>query len=636
MRLPAPLALLVGAGLLLVAAPPASAAIAYAPCGPAAALQCGSLDVPLDRSGAVGGAVRLAAVRKVAPSNPTSTAVLGLVGGPGGAAIPSVSDFARLLAPALTTRDLLMFDPRGVGASSPISCALGGLGDTAAGTRCSGRLGKTRGLYASAANVEDIEALRAESGYERLVFYAVSYGTKVALDYAARYPDRVAGLVLDSVVLPEGEDPLQRSTFAAMRRVLAELCAGSECRGISANVVGDLAGRVRSLARKPLSGYLTSAKGARLHGTIDRRDLFDVVLGGDRNPTLRAELPAALTSARRGDSAPLIRLWARSADIIALRHQAPGADFNDTIFAATLCEESIFPWDRATGPTARSQQINAVARGLGEGTFSPFDSATALTTTLVKLCVGWPVITPPFAAAGPIPNVPTLVIDGQFDLRTPLEDASKIKALIPDAQILAVPFTGHSALSSDVTDDECASRAVAQFFADQPVAPCTQTDNPFSPVPVAPTQFNRLQPTRRGGKVGRTITAALATAQDMRRQVIGDTIAAGQLPSRAGGLRGGRAVVRGGPITLLGVVYVPGVEVSGTVPVASGRQVLRIGGSKAAHGSLTVSATSITGRLGGRRISIGAQAAGAAAATGMPSPAKLDRLLRHLRPRSAG
>ena len=99
MRLPAPLALLVAAGLLLTATPSAQGAIPYVPCGGGSALQCARLDVPLDRSGVTPGAVRLAAVRKVAPSNPTSTAVLGLVGGPGGAAIPFVTDFAALLAP---------------------------------------------------------------------------------------------------------------------------------------------------------------------------------------------------------------------------------------------------------------------------------------------------------------------------------------------------------------------------------------------------------------------------------------------------------------------------------------------------------------------------------------------------------
>jgi pimeloyl-ACP methyl ester carboxylesterase len=628
MRLPAPLALLAAAGLLLLAAPPAGAAIAYAPCSASSPLQCGTLDVPLDRSGVVPGALRLVAVRKVAPTNPTNTAVLGLVGGPGGAAIGLATDFATLLAPVLATRDLLMFDPRGVGASSAVHCSLTGSSGAAAGARCAGQLGATRGLYATAQNVEDIEALRAASGYAKLVIYGVSYGTKVAMDYAARYPDHVAGLLLDSVVLPQGEDPLQRSTFTAMRRVLAELCAGTECSGVTTNVVGDLAGRVRSLARKPLAGYLTSPRGNRLRTQIDRRDLFDVVLGGDVNPTLRAELPAALTSARKGDSAPLIRLWARSADLISLGRQAADADFNDAVFAATLCEEGIFPWDRAAGVTARSQQINAYAKSLGEGAFSPFDSTTALTSAVVSLCAGWPVVSPAFTPAGPLPDVPTLVIDGQSDVRTPLEDAVAVKSLIPSAQVLAVPFTGHSALASDLGDEGCAARAVGQFFAAQPVTPCAGADNPFSPVPVAPTRLANVKPTGRGGRIGRTIAAALATARDMRRQVIGDAIAAGQLPRRAGGLRGGRIVVRKRLITMFGVVYVPGVKVSGSVPVGSGRQVLRVSGSKAAHGTLTVTATSITGHLGGRRISIGARAA---AATSGLEPARLSALLRSAR-----
>ena len=638
MRLPAPLALLAAAGLLLTATPTAQGALPYTPCGAASALQCARLDVPLDRSGVTPGTVRLAAVRKVAPSNPTNTAVLGLVGGPGGAAIPFVTDFATLLAPALTTRDLLMFDPRGVGASSPVNCSLRGTTDTEVGARCATELGARRAHYATAPNVEDIEVLRAESGYEKLFIYAVSYGTKVALDYAARHPDRVAGLVLDSVVLPQGEDPLQRSTFAAMRRVLSELCAGNECAGISGNAAGDLAGRVRSLARKPLQGYLTSPRGVRLRAQIDRLDLFGVVLGGDRNPTLRAELPAALTSARRGDSAPLIRLWARSADLIGLQAR-PDPTFSDTIFASTLCEEGVFPWDRAAGVVTRSQQINAFARSLGEATFSPFDSTTALTTTMIRLCVGWPVATPPLASAGPLPDVPTLALNGATDVRTPLEDAVQVKTLIPSTQVLAIPHTGHSALSSDTGAEDCAGRGVAQFFAGQPVTPCAPSDNPFSPVPVAPRQFQTLKPTRRGGKIGRTITAALRTAADMRRQVIGDAIAAGQLPSRVGGLRGGRAVVRNGVITLISTIYIPGVKVSGTVPVTGNRQVLKVRGTKASHGTLTVTPTRITGRLDGRRINITAQAAGAAGVTAAGdrlSRAQLDALMRRARLRAIG
>ena len=631
MRVFAPLALLVAASLLLVGAPPAAAAIAYVPCPGLAALQCGSLDVPLDRGGAVPGVVRLSTIRKVAPSNPARIAVVGLVGGPGGAAKPFAADFARLLAPALATRDLVMFDPRGVGASSPVQCSFAGASESAVGQRCAARLGATRGLYTTAATVEDIESLRVADGYEKLVLYGVSYGTKVAMDYAARHPDRVEALVLDSVVLPEGEDPLQRTSFQAMRRVLAQLCAGTACHGITANVVGDLAGRVSSLARRPLRGYLTTSRGRRLRGTIDREDVYQVVLGGDRNPTLRAELPAALASARRGDSAPLIRLWARSADIISLQgRQATDDEFSATIFAATICEEALFPWDRTAPLTVRAQQINAVARSLGPAAFSPFDISTVLSSASINLCAGWPVASPPFAPAGPLPNVPTLVINGTTDVRTPLEDAIKIRALIPAAQVLAIPHTGHSALSSDLSDDGCAVRAVGQFFAGLAVTPCAPSENPFAPTQIAPTSFARLRPTGRGGRIGRTITAALRTAADMRRQVIGDAISAGRLPRRVGGLRGGRAVIGNGRLRLFDVVYVPGVKVSGTVPVGAGNLTLRISGTKAARGRIVVGATRMSGVLGGRRIALSRQpdAASAAARATEPSLATLLRKFR--------
>jgi pimeloyl-ACP methyl ester carboxylesterase len=636
MRPSAPLALLAVMGCMLLFATPAGATIAYVPCAAGAVLQCGALDVPLDRSGAVPGTVRLAAARLPAPANPTHSAVVALVGGPGQAALPFVTDFATVLAPALATRDLLMFDQRGTGRSSPIACRLRDSAITADGTRCATALGAARGQYTTAASVEDIEALRAQSGYEKLVIYGVSYGTKVALDYAARHPTRVEALVLDSVVLPQGVDALQRSTFAAMRRVLNDVCAGGVCHGISRNPSSDLANRVRSLARRDLTGILTSSRGRRQRVRIDRDDLFSVVLGGDLNPTLRAELPGALTSARRGDTAPLIRLAARSAGIINLRRQAAPSEFSDGVFAATLCEETIFPWARGAPGALRAQQAGAYARALPGKPFSPFDATTALTSQQVGLCIGWPNATAGFAPAGPLPNLPTLVISGASDIRTPFEDAAVVKALIPAAQFALVPFTGHSTLSGDLSPDACATRAVRQFFAGEAVAPCAPTTpaaNPYSPTPVAPTRFENLRATGRRGKIGRTITAALRTATDIRRQAIGDALEAGQVPTRIGGLRGGRVVVRNRRLTLFDVVLVPGVQVSGSVPMGAGRQVLRLRGRKAARGTIVVTGTSISGHLGGRVIRLTARAASVAADGDERS---LRALLRHFRLRTAG
>jgi len=633
MRLPALQALLLAAGLLLLAAPSADATVAFAQCTQTPALQCGVLDVPLDRSGPVPGTIRLAAMRRVAPTNPTSTAVVALAGGPGQAATPLTVDFASVMAPALATRDLLVFDQRGTGASTPLNCQLIGRTLTAAAARCAGELGVRRGQFTTAASVEDIEALRAESGYEKLVLYGVSYGTKVAMDYAARYPARVEALVLDSVVLPPGPDTLQRSTFAAMRRVLTELCAQGQCAGISRNPVGQLNGQVRRLARRALQGRLTDGRGRRRQAAMTREDLLNVLLTGDVNPTLRAELPGALTSAGRGDAAPLIRLAARSAGLIDLRRQAPGEEgFSDSVFAATLCEEGVFPWNRAATPAARAQQARAIVRGLGDGPFYPFDGASALGTEIIDLCLGWPPVTPPPVPAGPLPNVPTLVVNGSADVRTPLEDAAAVTSLLPAAQVLAIPFTGHSALASDQTPEKCGLRGVAQFFTGQAVTPCARSDNPFTPTPVAPTRLERLPGTGGRGKIGRTVTAALRTAVDMRRQVIGDLLEAGRLPRRVGGLRGGRATVGlSGRLTLSDVVYVPGVQVSGTVPMdVADAQVLRIGGRKAARGNLTITPSSITGRLDGRPVNVGAGSAGLRALHDSPPDVLMRRFgLRH-------
>ena len=85
----------------------------------------------------------------------------------------------------------------------------------------------------------------------------------MAEDYAAAYPDRVDGLVLDSVVPPDGQDALRRSTFEAVPRVLAGLCAGGACNGITADATADLAKVVARLRRGAVTGPVYDGHGRR-------------------------------------------------------------------------------------------------------------------------------------------------------------------------------------------------------------------------------------------------------------------------------------------------------------------------------------------------------------------------------------
>src|SRR5207253_1515006 len=134
------------------------------------------------------GTVTLAIRRVVSSNNPDHVALLALAGGPGQAAIPLASDFAAALGAGITTRDLLVFDQRGTGASSPLHCPAldspSGRPDLVA-ARCAAELGPQRAFFTTPDSVQDIEDVRRESGYDQLAIYGVSYGTKVALAYAA-------------------------------------------------------------------------------------------------------------------------------------------------------------------------------------------------------------------------------------------------------------------------------------------------------------------------------------------------------------------------------------------------------------------------------------------------------------------
>ena len=618
----------------------AHAAVGWAPCPQtdAPSLQCGALPVPLDRTGVVPGTVSLNVRRVPAATAPSDSAVLALAGGPGQAAAPLAATFAQILAPARATRDLLVMDQRGTGQSSPLTCpAL----DTPsarsslleAGARCAAQLGARRGLYRTADSVADIEALREQAGYARLTIYAVSYGTKVALAYAAAHPDRVERLVLDSVVTPEGPDVLQHSTFAAVPRVLGELCASDACRGITANPTASLKALVTRLAKHPMRTRYVDDRGRRHGVEITRQDLFTMLVKGDTNPAMRAEVPAALGALHRGDRGPLGRLIAHSGGRVTLAE--PDATVAPGLYAATTCEELSFPWNRAAGVRTRARQAESIVADMPPADFAPFDRSTALGSELIGLCLGWPTASPAPVPIGPLPAVPTLMLSGGADLRTPTEDARATAARLPlSAQIVTVPWVGHSVLSSEISTDACAAKAVAAFFGDQAIPGC--------PTAAAPISLARRPPIRLAGartvgtlrgRLGRTVGAALDTVSDLRRQVLYEAFETGALPRRVGSLRGGFASLQGGGLRLRDARYVTGVHVSGWAP-SKGTTHLRVRGGGALRGTITVSADlqHISGRLGGRHFSV-VRSTAAAHAEHVPGVADA---LRAFRLRNAG
>jgi hypothetical protein len=262
-------------------------------------------------------------------------------------------------------------------------------------------------------------------------------------------------------------------------------------------------------------------------------------------------------------------------------------------------------------------------RALGASAFAPFTAANALDLSDIPACAYWPYTTPaPAPNDAPLPNVPTLILSGADDLRTPTANAREVAAEIPDAHLLVVPDTGHSVLSSDPTP--CASDALQALFANKPVKPCPAGPTPasFRPPPLPPVRLALVSPTRGyAGLPGRTLHAVALTLGDYVRQLVLELTLSGSLESellpelRIGGLRAGWAQLGDGAISLHGYSYVPGMTVSGTIK--AGVEDLQIGGSSAAHGTLRGEADkSLTGTLGTRHVVLPAGGLATAAIVG--------------------
>src|SRR5437868_10839826 len=158
------LALLGSTALVGLGAHPA-AALSTRPCAKATAFRCGTLEVPLDRTGRVPGTVRLS-VAVERPRKGADGFLVALSGGPGQPSVAFADSFRASLAPALAHRRLVLLDQRGTGASGALRCpplqALGSLDvvNTRIVESCANALGPARQFYSTTDSVADIEALR--------------------------------------------------------------------------------------------------------------------------------------------------------------------------------------------------------------------------------------------------------------------------------------------------------------------------------------------------------------------------------------------------------------------------------------------------------------------------------------------
>src|SRR3954452_12687865 len=256
-----------------------------------------------------------------------------------------------------------------------------------------------------------------------------------------------------------------------------------------------------------------------------------------------------------GDGAYLPRLIGGAPEPTGDQAQESSAD-DEGRFLATTCIESRLPWKPdaplAGRPAALRAQLAALAPQL-----LPFPPTLVATFSAEPACVAWPPTAQPTPVSRQAPPVPTLIVTGREDLRTPVEDARRTAADYPNVRLLTVPDTGHSVLSRDLSG--CADRRVGAFLAGAPVANCERRQRPLlDAAPFIPASIGAL-PRAPGvpGLAGRTLTAVAAPVVDATRASVR---ARAEGRRRLGGLRRGTVSVRGSTLTLRGYETLRGVR----------------------------------------------------------------------------
>ena len=411
---------------------------------------CTSVAVPLDPQAPDGDRIELfVAVVEALAEEPLADPLTVLAGGPGDAATRFFAMNEAAFSRILRSRDVLLVDQRGTGASAPLHCEkleqanlldqVGANVDELAELTldCLRTVAHDPRFFTTSLAVADLDRMREALGYERLNLYGISYGTRVAQHYLRRYPQRVRSVVLDGVLpasVALGPD-IALDSQAALEGVFDRCAAEPSCRAAHPQLRQRFKATFERLRAAPaVVSFNHPRSGAALDLTVDHTVLAGVVRLLLYSPQTASLLPPLIEAAQRGD----YRQWAAQAVLIseALGELAMGLNY------AVMCTEDVPFWP----PLDRAAQART------------FMGATLLEVA-ERVCRAWPAGALDEDFKQPlVSDAPVLLLSGERDPITPPRYAERVAQTLPNAVSVVASGQGHGMLMVP-----CLQRVMADF-----------------------------------------------------------------------------------------------------------------------------------------------------------------------------
>ena len=440
--------------------------------------QCTTVPVPIDEADPTGAQANLAVIRIPASGNRIGVLLMN-PGGPGASAVDSVVNLADSLdgSPITEHFDLVGFDPRGVGHSTPeLRCRTDAERDawrrepmvdySQAGVaaiealnrsfaqKCLDRMGKP--FLASVGTdsaAKDMDAVRAALGEDQINYLGYSYGTELGTAYVERFPNRVRTMVLDGAIDPT-QDPLQSlinqmAGFQVAFNDYAADCAKSPACPLGtdpAQFVNRYHQLVDPLVTKP--GRTSDPRG------LSYADALTGTVNALYTPQYWKYLTSGLLGLARGSGAD---------DLLLLADDYEGRDDNghygngQDAFNAIRCVDSPTNSDPAAWAEV-DRQIRQRAPFLTYGEFTGFAPR--------DLCAFWPVPTTSVPhAATPAPAGSVVVVSTTHDPATPYQAGVDLARQL-GAPLITFDGTQHTTVFDG---NSCVDGAVIKYFVDRTV-----------------------------------------------------------------------------------------------------------------------------------------------------------------------